>query len=103
MVFMVPFLSDIRSISFRFVRMVERSNSKGKRTRAPEIVHRYNDTMGAVDLGDQLIAAYEPHFRSLKLWKKILIHLLVTATGTSKLHHFQNIYDSSRIRYFSPY
>ena len=47
----------------------------------PEVVERYNRTMGGVDRGDQLILQFEPHFRSVKLWKKILFNLLVTAAG----------------------
>ncbi|XP_046576285.1 uncharacterized protein LOC124284261 [Haliotis rubra] len=36
--------------------------------------------MGGVDLGDQLIAVYDPQVRSVKLWKKILINFLLTAS-----------------------
>ncbi|CAC5420054.1 unnamed protein product [Mytilus coruscus] len=56
------------------------SANKGKVVNAPALVHKYNETMGGVDLGDQFIAQYEPQFRSLKLWKKILFNLLMTAT-----------------------
>ncbi|VDH96444.1 Hypothetical predicted protein [Mytilus galloprovincialis] len=60
--------------------MTRKPNSKGKVVKAPSLVHKYNETMGGVDLGDQFIAQYEPQFRSLKLWKKILFNLLMTAT-----------------------
>lgn len=51
--------------------MIRKANSKGKIVKAPEVVHKYNETMGGVDLGDQLMTQYEPQFRSTKFWKKI--------------------------------
>lgn len=48
---------------------------------APSVVHKYNDTMGGVDLGDQLLLKFEPQFKGVKLWRKILFNLLTTATG----------------------
>ncbi|CAC5388546.1 unnamed protein product [Mytilus coruscus] len=48
--------------------MTRTPNSKGKVVNAPALVHKYNETMGGVDLGDQFIAQYESQFRSLKLW-----------------------------------
>ncbi|VDI18435.1 Hypothetical predicted protein [Mytilus galloprovincialis] len=35
--------------------------------------------MGGVDLGDQLLSVYDPDIRSVKLWKKILVNLILTA------------------------
>ena len=49
---------------------------------APNVVHTYNETMGGVDLGDQLSLKFEPQFKGVKLWRKILFNLLVTASGT---------------------
>jgi len=37
--------------------------------------------MGGLDLGDALIGQYEPQFRGLKLWKKILFSFLMMASG----------------------
>lgn len=55
--------------------MIRKANSKGKIVKAPGVVHKYNETMGGVDLGDQLMAQYEPQFRSTKFWKKIFFSL----------------------------
>jgi hypothetical protein len=49
---------------------------------APNVVHTYNETMGGVDLGDQLLLKFEPQFKGVKLWRKMLFNLLVTASGT---------------------
>jgi hypothetical protein len=34
--------------------MTRQANSKGKVVKAPLVVHKYNQTIGGVDLGDQL-------------------------------------------------
>jgi hypothetical protein len=60
-----------------FYRMLRRTNSNWKSVNAPSVVHKYNETMGGVDLGDQLIGQYEPQFRSLKLWKNIFLRLIM--------------------------
>ena len=36
--------------------------------------------MGGVDLGDQLMQEYHPNLMSVKMWKKMLLSFLVTAT-----------------------
>ena len=56
---------------------------------APSVMHTYmyNETMGGVDLGDQLLLKFEPQFKGVKLWRKILFNLLVTASGTCTLFH----------------
>jgi hypothetical protein len=36
--------------------MTRQANSKGKVAKAPPVVHKYNQTIGGVDLGDQLIS-----------------------------------------------
>lgn len=64
-------------------------NSKGRVVSAPSVVHKYNQTMGGVDLGDQLLLKFEPQFKGVKLWRKILFNLLTTATGMSHLKHLQ--------------
>lgn len=61
--------------------MIRKANSKGKVVKAPGVVHKYNETMGGVDLGDQLMAQYEPQFRSIKFWKKIFFSFLMMAAG----------------------
>lgn len=47
----------------------------------PLAVSLYNQTMGGVDLGDQLIQEYSPDMRQLKMWKRILWNGLTTAAG----------------------
>jgi hypothetical protein len=61
--------------------MTRQANSKGKVVKAPPVVHKYNQTMGGVDLGDQLIFQYDHQFRSVKLWKKILFNFFMTEAG----------------------
>lgn len=65
-----------------YYRMLRQTNSIGKQVRAPETVHRYNYNMGGVDVGDQMLLRYEPNMKSMKMWRKMLIHLIMTATGT---------------------
>jgi hypothetical protein len=65
--------------------MTRQANSKGKVVKAPLVVHKYNQTMGGVDLGDQLISQYDHQFRSVKLWKKILFNFFMTAAGIVRL------------------
>jgi len=74
------FHSDF-GISYIRFRMTRQANSKGKVVKAPLVVHKYNQTMGGVDLGDQLISQYDQQFRSVKLWKKILFNFFMTAAG----------------------
>ena len=37
--------------------------------------------MEGVDLWDKLILQFEPQFKCLKIWRKLLFHGLVTAAG----------------------
>ncbi|CAG2214378.1 unnamed protein product [Mytilus edulis] len=75
---------DRRNVTFlttsENARTVRKVNSKGRVVSAPSVVHKYNQTMGGVDLGDQLLLKFEPQFKSVKLWRKILFNLLTTAT-----------------------
>ena len=50
----------------------------------------YNRSMGGVDLGDQLLAVYDPQVRSVKMWKKVFINLLLTATGNNNKNNKNN-------------
>ena len=56
-------------------------NSRGVAQSGPEVVYDYNKWMGGVDLGDQLISHYDPSIRGRKMWKKMLINILMTASG----------------------
>ncbi|XP_046329987.2 piggyBac transposable element-derived protein 3-like [Haliotis rufescens] len=61
-------------------RMEDGLNSRGRSVTLPSVVRLYNTLMGGVDLGDQLIGVYDPQVRSVKLWKKVLINFLLTAS-----------------------
>ena len=61
--------------------MINTTNSRGTDLAIPSAVKRYNFTMGGVDLGDQLLLQFEPNFKSVKMWRKLLFHQLVTAAG----------------------
>ena len=37
--------------------------------------------MGGVDLADQHIQVYDPDFRSVKLWKKLLVNMILRVIG----------------------
>ncbi|CAG2247875.1 unnamed protein product [Mytilus edulis] len=75
--------SDRRQVRFLtssdHCRLETASNSKGKEKVAPGVVHTYNENMGGVDLENQLLSVYDPDIRSVKLWKKIFVNLLLTA------------------------
>ncbi|VDI38394.1 Hypothetical predicted protein [Mytilus galloprovincialis] len=83
--------SDRRQVRFLtssdHCRLETASNSKGKEKVAPGVVHTYNENMGGVDLGDQLLSVYDPDIRSVKLWKKILVNLLLTACVNAYICH----------------
>ena len=75
----------IKSAFLPFKSTVRKLNSRGLVVTAPSVVHKYNETMGGVDLGDQLLLKFEPQFKSIKLWRKILFNLLTTATGIQRV------------------
>ena len=43
----------------------------------------YNKLMGGVDMADQLLTTYDPNVKSVKLWKKLLMNVLLRITGKS--------------------
>ena len=63
--------------------------TKQRRTRAaqggveevhkPLVVERYNEFMGGVDMGDQLLSYYGFSHRTLKWWRRAFIHLIEVA------------------------
>jgi hypothetical protein len=52
------FHSDF-GISYIRFRMTRQASSKGKVVKAPPVVHKYNQTMGGVDLGDHFLFTNE--------------------------------------------
>ena len=75
----------IKSVFLSFKSTVRKLNSRGMVVTVTSVVHKYNETMGGVDMGDQLLLKFEPQFKSIKLWKKILFYLLTTATGIQRV------------------
>ena len=65
---------------------VQHTNAKGHETQIPEVIKHYNKFMGGVDKGDQMILLYDPDLRSVKLWRKILLNILLTASGMKCFH-----------------
>lgn len=66
-------------------------NSRGVEKRVPRVVDIYNRKMGGVDLADQHIQVYDPDFRSVKLWKKLLINMILRVIGkTRNIYVFEN-------------
>lgn len=61
--------------------MENHENSRGIVSDIPRTVYMYNKLMGGVDIADQQIQTYDPDVKSLKLWKKILINLILRIVG----------------------
>ena len=47
--------------------------------RKPVVVERYNEFMGGVDTGDQLLSYYGFSHRTLKWWRRAFFHLIEVA------------------------
>ena len=58
-----------------------RTSDRGQDIIAPKVVHVYNKLMGAVDVADQLRHEYDADRKSVKLWKKLLLDILLRMTG----------------------
>ena len=61
------------------VTVVERYDSKQKKVvdvSCPDIIRRYNKSMGGVDLADCLIALYRINLRSKKYYMRLIFHMI---------------------------
>ena len=58
----------------------DRSCWDGTVHQMPRAISLYNETMGGVHLGDQPMQEYHPNLMSVKMWKKVLLSFLMTAT-----------------------
>ena len=61
------------------VTRVERFDNKQKKiieVPCPDIVQKYNKSMGGVDLADSLIALYRISLRSKKYYMRLIFHML---------------------------
>ncbi|KAJ8309935.1 hypothetical protein KUTeg_011800 [Tegillarca granosa] len=65
-------------------------NSRGIVSVIPRTVYMYNKLMSGVDIADQQIQTYDPDVKSLKLWKKILINLILKTVEKGKFAEFAN-------------
>ena len=64
-------------------------NSRGVEKRIPKVVDIYNRKMGGVDLADQHIQVYDQDFRSVKLWKKLLVNMILRVIGIAFKSSFE--------------
>ncbi|XP_067928780.1 piggyBac transposable element-derived protein 4-like [Watersipora subatra] len=55
----------------------------GDEFRLPSVAGLYSSTMGGVDLSDQLTCEYADERRTVKMWKKIVFHLIDRAAVNS--------------------
>ena len=55
---------------------VEKQRWDGSSNQVPQVVLDYNYGMGGVDLSDQMTDHYAGEFRTVKLWKKVVFHLI---------------------------
>lgn len=62
-------------------RTEQHTQRDGTEKAVPLAVSLYNQTMGGVDLDDQLTQEYSPDKRQLKMWKRIIWNGLTTAAG----------------------
>lgn len=46
-----------------------------KTTNKPEVIRKYNDNMGGVDVSDQMLYQYLDERRTLKFWKKVIFNI----------------------------
>ena len=60
-----------------------RVNRHGRLQDMPEPANDYNRWMGGVDLGDMLIKKFAPTMKSRKMWRKLLINMILRMTGKS--------------------
>ncbi|KAJ8318238.1 hypothetical protein KUTeg_003329 [Tegillarca granosa] len=65
-------------------------NGRGVQKLIPNATRVYNKLMGGVDLGDSMIQTYDPDFRSLKMWKRVLVNLLLRIVVNAYIIYKQN-------------
>jgi hypothetical protein len=57
--------------------MLTKQNARGIEVTLLAVNDLYNRTMGGVDLSDKSVQAYDPDTRTFKLWRRILINILL--------------------------
>ncbi|XP_061171641.1 piggyBac transposable element-derived protein 4-like [Saccostrea echinata] len=68
----VTFLSTLSMTN-----IVTTENARGVNVEVPHVNLVYNKKMGGVDLSDKSLELYDPCIRSKKMWRKILINILL--------------------------
>ena len=63
----------------------DRSCRDGTVHQMPPAISLYNETMGGIALEDQLMKEHHLNLMSVKMWKKMLLSFLVTATDRYSL------------------
>ena len=78
--------------------MVEKTLYDGSTQEIPKVVVDYNRGMGGVDLSDQMTDAYAGEFRTVKLWKKVVFHLIDrTCTNAYTCYRMNNNIQGKRL------
>lgn len=67
-----------------------RENSRGIERQITNVNNMYNKYMGGVDLGDAKIQTYDSEMRSVKMWKKLLINILLRIVVNGYIIYKQN-------------
>jgi len=62
-----------------------RQNRRHEEVSKPDCILAYNDNMCGVDRSDQLTAYYPPLRKTLKWYKKVILHMLDLAVTNSYL------------------
>ncbi|KRX26744.1 PiggyBac transposable element-derived protein 3 [Trichinella nelsoni] len=65
------------------VQRYSQSQKKHVKIRMPEIVRRYNTSMGGVDILDKLLSSYRPRLRSKKWWWNLFSNALNLAIAAA--------------------
>ncbi|KRX43791.1 PiggyBac transposable element-derived protein 1, partial [Trichinella sp. T6] len=69
-----------------------------KRSTMPEIVRRYNTSMGGVDILDKLLSSYRPRLRSKEWWCNLFSNALnLTVVAAWQLHRELHKDDSTAL------
>ncbi|KRY99483.1 PiggyBac transposable element-derived protein 3 [Trichinella zimbabwensis] len=77
------------------VQRYSQSQKKHVKIRMPEIVRRYNTSMGGVDILDKLLSSYRPRLRSKKWWWNLFSNALNLAVVAAWQLHRELHKDSS--------
>ena len=83
----VTLLSTISGAGTTEKRVRQRGPEQFRTIQKPDAIEQYNQNMGGVDKSDQLNSYFQIANRSLKWWKKVFFHLLVSACTNAYIIH----------------